>query len=938
MNNREYNKNLFLSQSHEQSNILLQEAISNKKAIFWDNILITASNKAQANIYNKIINERIIENFIPKNCNYLVLPDRDDKRIGSGGALFCALAELYLQCDKDINKLVNQKNLILNSGGAAKRLPHSAPWGKLFSSTGEDSTVFDDLMISFAGIPYIFGGGGIIIVAADAFFRFNHTQFDLVSPYAVAFTARADIKMGTQHGVYLHKDKLVTRFLHKLSQEELQKHGAILESNEIDLDIGITFFGEEIIKTILSLITTKNGDIDETELAKYANADVNLSLYSDIIYSMAKDSTISDFLKQDGDGKPSDKLQSLRPELFNALHSSKLEIVRLSPGMIKNMGTTEEVIKGVAFLRNEENFIEDSFIHEQAKIGKNCLISGCDLPPDFYMPDNTALHMIYLNSGELVCRCWGVYDNIKGLDTWLGYKVQELDEQADSLWNARLFPVCKTQDEAIEWAQIFLLNKLDINTWKNTKRVSLSDTDNIDLNFMLNNRKERDDLSRVKIFAKEILQGVYVNDIAKILGSGEDLHRRVKILQDIIDSSDIYKWNDKMRLYICLGEITGINELRQKGFEILKNASASVQKETGLFNFKNKDVKVSLPIRVNLAGTWSDAPPYCFEHGGTMLNMAVKMNGKLPICVNIQVINEPVICLASVDLAKENTFYDIKELIDLTNLSDPFVLSKAALFTSGILLENENLKSRLKRLGGGLKITTSVDIPKGSGLGTSSILTGGIIQALIKITGNELSPADLSNHVLIAEQRMTSGGGWQDCIGGIFPGIKMTMTEPGLTQIYEVNEIKINPDELNARGFLLYTGQRRLARSLLIRVVSNYICNNPESIKALNDIQMLAYDMVHYLRKQNITAFGELLNEHMRLIRILDKSCSNLMLDHLMTDIEEFAVGSTLLGAAGGGFLYGILKENMTFKDLQEFVNKEYRGSAIRVYTCEAAL
>ena len=323
-----------------------------------------------------------------------------------------------------------------------------------------------------------------------------------------------------------------------------------------------------------------------------------------------------------------------------------------------------------------------------------------------------------------------------------------------------------------------------------------------------------------------------------------------------------------------------------------------------------------------------------------MLNMAVMMNGMLPIQVSTEVLTEPIVELRSIDLAKEQKFYELERLLDVTDLTDPFVLFKAALFSSGILVKKGSLKSQLKKLGGGLSITTKVDIPKGSGLGTSSILTGGIVLALSKIMGNDLPPSELSNRVLVAEQLMTSGGGWQDVIGGMYPGMKITTTQPGLTQVYEVSPILLPKEvenELNERGFLMYTGQRRLARSLLKRVVSNYLCNSPQSLSALDSIQRLVYDMSFCLRKRDIGSFGELLSEHMRLLRILDKSCSNLMLDHLMAELGDFAVGSTLCGAAGGGFLYGIFKRGVGLEDLRNFVNKEYGGSAIEVYSCELA-
>lgn len=984
-----YNAKLFLAQSHAEGNVLLQEAIKNKRAAFWDNILVTAASGAQAEVYRHLINDRIAKKHVPANCNYFVLPDRDDSRVGSGGALLCALARLLENCGGSAEKLARQKNLVLNSGGAAKRLPHSAGWGKLFALSGSHiggdpanppATVFDDLCCSFAGVPTRMAGG-LLVVAADAFFRFSHTQLDLSAPCAVAISARAPAKTGSQHGVYLHRDGIVTDFLHKLSEDELADRGAVSDSGEVDLDIGAAYFGEQAIRTLLGLIANeKDGkiEIDGGMLAQYANPDVNLSLYADIIYPMAANSTLDGFVAQDGDGPPSEKLASLRPALFGALRSCELRFVRLSPGLVRNMGTTEEAIESLTFFRDEamlgkptgtesgialnskipkrygraDCFIEDSIVSDGASIGAECLVSGAELPAGFVLPDATALHMVLLKTGEWVCRVWGIRDDVKGLGNWLGYRAADFDGDAKSLWDAKLFPVCESQEDALRFAQLLVLGKIEsdaeaLEEWKGARKLSLSDIEGIDLDFMLEKRKGREDHLRAEAFAREMLGGAEVGAALGFLGSGVDAYRRIRTLQQQLASGKFGKWNDAMRLHVCLAEAAeklalhiDSDELRAKGFRILKKASQShAAPRGGASPFVREKAEARLPVRVNLAGTWSDAPPHCFERGGTMLNMAVRMNGKLPVRVSAEVIGEPVVELSS--LHKRGVFRETEELLaGMDDLADPFVLSKAALFVSGVISKKGSLRAQLKKLGGGIRIAASADIPQGSGLGTSSILTGGIISALCRLAGSEPGPDELSNRVLVAEQLMTSGGGWQDVIGGMYPGIKITATQPGLAQVYEVSPLPLDGEtegELARRGFLMYTGQRRLARPLLVRVMSGYICNRPESIAALEATQRLVYDMAFRLRKRDVTAFGGLLAEHMRLMRILDGSCSNLMLDHFMEELGEYAVGSTLLGAGGGGFLYGVLRPDAGFQDLRDFVGKEYGGTAVEVYSCELA-
>ena len=81
--------------------------------------------------------------------------------------------------------------------------------------------------------------------------------------------------------------------------------------------------------------------------------------------------------------------------------------------------------------------------------------------------------------------------------------------------------------------------------------------------------------------------------------------------------------------------------------------------------------------------------------------------------------------------------------------------------------------------------TQVVDIPRGSGLGTSSILAGACVKGLYEFIGQPLMEAELYARVIIMEQIMGTGGGWQDQVGGLTNGYKFITSKPGLMQ--EIN-------------------------------------------------------------------------------------------------------------------------------------------------------
>lgn len=132
---------------------------------------------------------------------------------------------------------------------------------------------------------------------------------------------------------------------------------------------------------------------------------------------------------------------------------------------------------------------------------------------------------------------------------------------------------------------------------------------------------------------------------------------------------------------------------------------------------------------------------------------------------------------------------------------------------------NLTLAEQLKtKFGCGFEIHSWSYLPFGSGMGTSSILAGAICAAIWRITKREYSERDLIHLVVELEQMLTTGGGWQDQVGGLIPGVKYTKSpavEP--IQVYP-EKLNISKDTLknvSTNMALIYTGKTRLAKNLL---------------------------------------------------------------------------------------------------------------------------
>jgi fucokinase len=196
----------------------------------------------------------------------------------------------------------------------------------------------------------------------------------------------------------------------------------------------------------------------------------------------------------------------------------------------------------------------------------------------------------------------------------------------------------------------------------------------------------------------------------------------------------------------------------------------------------------------------------------------------------------------------------------------------------------------------------------------------------------------LYEKVLVMEQIMSTGGGWQDQVGGVTDGIKYITSKPGLSQKIKVDHVALDEntkDELNSRFSLIYTGQRRLARNLLRDVVGRYIGNKPDTVYALNEIQRTAALMRFELERGNVDAFAELLSQHWKLSQMIDAGSTNTLINQIFDSIEDLASGKMICGAGGGGFLQVVLKPTATKEQLQARLKKIFSDTDIGVWDCE---
>jgi galactokinase/mevalonate kinase-like predicted kinase len=318
------------------------------------------------------------------------------------------------------------------------------------------------------------------------------------------------------------------------------------------------------------------------------------------------------------------------------------------------------------------------------------------------------------------------------------------------------------------------------------------------------------------------------------------------------------------------------------------------------------------PVRLDLAGGWTDTPPYCIEHGGKVLNLAVDLNGQPPIQVFAKLSERPELVMRSIDLGIEERVQTYQQLDRFSQPDAPFALAKAAFALAGFLPRFHanggfnSLKEQLQRFGAGIELSLLSAVPKGSGLGTSSILAATTLAALGDLCGLAWDRNILFTRTLALEQMLTTGGGWQDQAGAIFRGIKLIETDAGLAQRPTLHWL---PDRLFGREYanrsvlLYYTGLTRLAKNILAEIVRGIFLNSPSHLEIIEEIAANASFAAEAAQKCDYQMLLEAIRRSWTLNQRLDSGTNPPGVQAILEKVQNYLGAAKLLGAGGGGYL-----------------------------------
>ncbi len=363
------------------------------------------------------------------------------------------------------------------------------------------------------------------------------------------------------------------------------------------------------------------------------------------------------------------------------------------------------------------------------------------------------------------------------------------------------------------------------------------------------------------------------------------------------------------------------SEEERRAFGLLREGLTETvlaeKQEPRLSVYADQIVWARSPVRIDIAGGWTDTPPFCLMEGGNVINLAIELNGQPPLQTYIRPCREHHIVLRSIDLGAVEVVETYEQLADFMHVGSPFSIPKAALvlagFQPGFSSERHaSLRDQLTAFGCGMELTLLSAIPAGSGLGTSSILAATVLGAVSDFCSLAWDKNEIGRRTLVLEQLLTTGGGWQDQYGGVHGGVKLLQTGRGFDQSPLVRWL---PDDVYTQAdcagchLLYYTGITRTAKSILAEIVRRMFLNSNSQLALLREMKAHTMAMYEALQRRDFRQTGLLMRETWRQNQALDSGTNPAEVKRLTDLVDDLCLGYKLPGAGGGGYLYMMAKD-----------------------------
>lgn len=299
------------------------------------------------------------------------------------------------------------------------------------------------------------------------------------------------------------------------------------------------------------------------------------------------------------------------------------------------------------------------------------------------------------------------------------------------------------------------------------------------------------------------------------------------------------------------------------------------------------------PLRLGLAGGGTDLSPYCDIYGGAVLNVTIDRYAY----ASLSLTGGEKVYFRAADL-------DLEIALDKTavSLDGPLPLHRAV-YCRMMSQFNENRRV-------GLTLTTMVDAPAGSGLGSSSALVVALVDVFRAALNLPLGRYDVA-HLAYEIERLDLelAGGKQDQYAAAFGGVNYIEFLAGDRVI--VNPLRLPPgvlNELQSSLVICFSGQSRQSDHIIADQIANARENGDAGLEGLHHLKTLANDMKVAILRGDLDRVAKLLNESWNAKKQTSRSVSNPIIEKLWTvGHNAGAKAAKVSGAGGGGFMMFIV-------------------------------
>ena len=821
---------------------------------------------------------------------YFCTCDPVGHRLGSGGGTAWLLQEAYRSQESGVGSqefdswLCQEKRILIHAGGQSKRLPSYAVSGKVLmplpvfrwergqrlsqNLLSVQLPLYEKMMAMAPDNIHT------MVVSGDVLIRATQPLQPIPEADVVCYGLWLDASVAKNHGVFVSSRQTPSVLKQMLQKPSVQTLTDLQRDHFYLTDIGVWLLSDRAV----SLLMQRSALANNVQCSMFNVQCKEYDLYSEFGCCLGTDPTMVD----------------------EELRQLKVAILPLAGGEFYHFGTSREMISSTLRLQNLVND-QREIMHLDRKPHPSIFVQNTVMEIPFTEENRN----IWIENSHIGKRWHLTHDHV-------------ITGVPENDWDITLAP-----GECIDVVPVTTSSSPEIRRYR------------IDEPLNSNELAECADLRRLfaqrKAFRKQNWSALadnwrhsvfYQLDLADAASEFQKeniplpppLPEEAPLMTRIHDA--MFRGDSDKAFSLLRHGITSSNLLPPSSFLLPRKQIADDQIVWG-----------RSPVRIDIAGGWTDTPPYCLMEGGNVINLAIELNGQPPLQAYVKPSKDYRIVLRSIDLGAVEVVETTEQLMDFMHVGSPFSIPKAALVLAGFgnsspslhtpslltpSLLTPSLLQKLEAFGSGIELTLLSAIPAGSGLGTSSILAATVLGALNDFCGLGWDKNEIGHRTLMLEQMLTTGGGWQDQFGGVLGGVKLLQTGRGFAQNPQVrwlpNDLWTQP-EYRPCHLLYYTGITRTAKQILAEIVRRMFLNDNAELRLLREMKEHTMEMYEAIQQNDFQRIGLLMRKTWQQNQALDSGTNPPAVASLTDLIDDLCLGYKLPGAGGGGYLYMIAKD-----------------------------